>query len=299
MKLIEAGQLELTTDINTVLPFQEVNPYHPNEVITVEKLARHTSSILYGDLESKSWYLNAQFTLSKKEIGKTAFKSFRCWSQNRTSELGSFLQRCLSPNGDLYSKRNFSKEVPGSTYSYSNLGAALAAYVIELKTGVPYDTYVEKLMVDWFAFQPNIWRHKPETLLPATYFEDQIAVPKHTPILYPTGGMLLSCTELTTYLTEMIRGFKGNGSFLRPTSFQTMMSPSDQGAGEQGIFWNISDTFISHNGGNYGTICLMGFDKNTGAGKLFMTNISSYRSGSVLEEVSNIWKKIDDMISDF
>ena len=49
MKLVEGGNLELSTPINSILPFQVVNPYHKNQEIIVEHLARHTSSIVNGN----------------------------------------------------------------------------------------------------------------------------------------------------------------------------------------------------------------------------------------------------------
>ncbi|MEQ9165490.1 MAG: serine hydrolase, partial [Fulvivirga sp.] len=73
LKLVEDGNLELSTPINSILPFQVVNPKYPNNEITLEQLARHTSTILNGDLGSKSWYLDEEFSLRKEEIGKTAY----------------------------------------------------------------------------------------------------------------------------------------------------------------------------------------------------------------------------------
>jgi len=76
-----------------------------------------------------------------------------------------------------------------------------------------------------------------------------------------------------------------------------MMSNRNNGKG--GIFWELNDDKIGHNGGNYGTICFMNFDKKTGLGKIFMTNISSYENEDLLEEMITIWKKLGEYESKF
>ena len=292
MKLVEEGKLELSTPINLILPFPVVNPYHKNQEIIVEHLARHTSSILFGELGAKTWYLDSEFLLEKKQIGKTAYNDFRCWEKNTKIELGDFLRESLSLDGKFYSKKNFSRKKPGDSYAYSNLGAALAAYIIELKTGIKFIEYLENLVTRELNFKSGIWRHISNNELPTSYFQTKVETPIHRPILYPTGGMILSCNELTQYLIEMIKGYNGNSQILSLESFTTMMSNPDNG--RSGIFWELNDNKVGHNGGNYGTTCFMSFDKETRIGKIFMTNISSYNNEDLLKEMIAIWKKLGE-----
>ncbi|MEZ4859199.1 MAG: serine hydrolase [Flavobacteriaceae bacterium] len=299
MKLVEDGELELSTPINSILPFQVINPKYPDSEITIEQLARHTSTILNGDLGSKSWYLDKEFSLRKKEIGKTAYSDFKNWSHNSKITLGEFLKESLSYNGKLYSEKNFSNKKPGEQYQYSNLGAALAAYIIELKTGIEYDKYIENFVTTELNFEPGVWRHIPDNELPTTYFQTKVQTPNHRPILYPTGGMMLSCDELTLYLQEMIKGFNGNSQLLNSDSFQQMMSAKEDTQNPGGIFWELKGNKIGHNGGNYGVTCFMSFDKNTGIGKIFMTNISSYTDNELLKEMVAIWNKLSEYESKF
>lgn len=286
MSLIEEGKLTLETPINDLLPFKVDNPHTPAK-ITIGHLATHTSSILDNDIGSKSWYLDSSLTLSKKEVGKEVYKTFSNWADNTKTSLGDFLKASLAKDGDYYSKKRFAKTVPGDTYAYSNIGAALAAYIIELKTGMSYDLYMEKLVAKAFGFPLGIWKHTSEQL-PTSYFQNKIEVPPYRPILYPTGGMMLSCEELSYYLLHMIKGFKGESKILNPESFQKMMNSSEG----NGVFWELKGNTIGHNGGNYGVICLMGFDKETGIGKILLTNISSYTSDDILKQVVKIWKAI-------
>lgn len=295
MRLVEAGKLSLSEPVNSVLPFTVTNPYYPDEEITIEQLARHTSGITDDGVEPKSWYLRTGLNLSKKSIGKSAFKAFDAWNQNEKTGLGDFLEECLAEQGKSYTKKRFAKKRPGTHYAYSNLGATLAAHVIELKTGVSYDDYIEGILVEDFGFPPRMWRHKETSILPVSYFQSKVQTPGHVPILYPAGGLMLSCTELTEYLMEMMKGLRGDSEMLTPESFRIMMFPQDDSsAQESGIFWELNGSKIGHNGGNYGATCLMNFDKKTGIGKIFMTNISSYESEDLLQEMIAVWRKIGD-----
>lgn len=299
MKLVEDGQLELTTPINTILPFQVINPQFTDTEITVEHLARHTSSILYGGLESKSWYLDDELELSKKSIGKTAYNDFYAWDKNGKVDLGKFLKECLSLDGKLYSKGRFSKSKPGENYEYSNLGAALAAYIIEVKTGVDYREYIENFVSKELGFQRGVWRSTIIEKLPTNYLQNKMKVPAHKSNLYPAGSMMLSGNELSIYLTEMIKGFQGKSQILDPKSFQKMMTRQNLETDRSGIFWELNGDKIGHNGGNYGVTCFMSFNKVTGIGKIFMTNISSYQNDELLKEMIEIWNTLNEYESKF
>ena len=290
MSLVEKGELTLDTPVNLLLPFTVNNPHTATE-ITIKHLATHTSSIVDDNIGKKSWYLDSALNLSKKEVGKDVYRTFSSWAENKNTGLGDFLKASLTRDGDLYSKKRFAKTIPGESYEYSNLGAALGAYIIELKTGISYDQYIEKLVAKEFDFPAGVWKHTAEQL-PTSYFQNKVEIPAYRPILYPTGGMMLSCEELSAYLSAMIKGFKGESKILGPESFQKMMNVSE----ENGIFWEVRGDKIGHNGGNYGVISLMRFDKDTGMGTLFLTNISSYSSDHILKQVVNIWDTMQSFL---
>lgn len=298
MKLIDNKEIEITTPINDILPFNVKNTAYPDIDITVEHLAHHTSGLNDDDIESKSWYLQKEQMLTKKLMSKGSYKDFNSWKENNASELGFFLEDIFNKNGKNYSKRRFGKMKPGEAYNYSNIGAALAAYIVELKSGVKYEDYVKKLLFEEFNIKDEIWKQNV-SLLPTTYFQNKTKIPQYKPILYPTGGMMLSCKELSQYLIEIIKGYDGKSKMLEKESFKTMLSLKEGGPGKYAIFWEIGDDTIGHNGGNYGVTCLMNFNPATGIGKVFMTNISSYESNKLLNQMIAIWDNLTKVESGF
>lgn len=101
--------------INDALPFSVINPAAPDTPITLRHLVSHTSGI-----QNSSVYEQA-FGFS-----------------DPTVSLGDFLRNYLAVDGNLYdADDNFTGEIPGATYEYSNIAAGLAGYVLEKATELP------------------------------------------------------------------------------------------------------------------------------------------------------------------
>ncbi|MBL4569388.1 MAG: serine hydrolase [Flavobacteriaceae bacterium] len=57
--------------------------------------------------------------------------------------LGEFIKKQYVEDQIWYNKKqNFSSNHPGSTYKYSNMGANIAAYIIEQATGENYAEFI-------------------------------------------------------------------------------------------------------------------------------------------------------------
>ena len=87
------------------------NPHSKQSVITLRNLMSHCSGIV-----------------DQQEIYLSEYH----YGQDSPVELGYFLENYLSKNGNYYSNQNFSKQKPGEEFLYSNIGSALAAYIVEI-----------------------------------------------------------------------------------------------------------------------------------------------------------------------
>lgn len=112
MQLYEKKLFKLDDDINNYLDFTIINPFYPNDKITIEMLLTHTSSI------SDDGYLSNVDLYYRKGDSNTP--------------LSLFLFDYLSSLGKHYNQStNFHNSKPGTYFSYSNVGATLAAYLVE------------------------------------------------------------------------------------------------------------------------------------------------------------------------
>ena len=118
MQAVEDGLFALDDDVDDVLPFSVGSPGSPPggsqssvadaHLVDPRPLARVGRPVLRGRLP----------------IG-----------------LGEFLEGYLVPGGEDYRAGNFYRFAPGKAYRYSNVGASLAAYLVEAASGIGFDEW--------------------------------------------------------------------------------------------------------------------------------------------------------------
>lgn len=131
MQLVEQGKLSLDADVNTYLDFSI--PATFPQPITLKNLLTHTPGF-----EDKS---DGLFKLTAEEM----------------STLGTYLK-------DNLPDRVFP---PGETIAYSNYGTALAGYIVERVSGMPFYEYVEKNIFNPLGMTQATFRQPlPDELAP-------------------------------------------------------------------------------------------------------------------------------------
>lgn len=134
MKAVELGKVKLDEDINTYLPFKVIHPLFPSKAITLRNLSNHTSGINDGDIYFKSYIVDdpsQNYSLLPAEV-QEYFSSMKL---NKDIDDSEFLENVLVEKEKWYSEDNFTKDAPGEKFEYSNIGASLAAFVIESEIG--------------------------------------------------------------------------------------------------------------------------------------------------------------------
>jgi len=305
MQLVEQGKLTLDTEINDILPFEVNNPYHPNVAITIRQLATHTSSIrdrtFNYDLRA---YTSDDKTKGNRKGLPFIYKiQFKRMLKNEALPLGEFLENTLAKKGKWYKKKNFYKAAPGTTEQYSNIGAGLAGYIVELVAGEKYANYVVNHILKPLKMDATGWT--PATTNSTQFakrYVNGVAFPNYSLTTYPDGALISSAADLTSYLMAMIRGYKGKSQLLSAQSFQEMMrNQYDQSPlantiqkteGRSGIFWDIfakkGKGEIGHNGSDPGILTFMYFDPDSGIGCLLFTNTDAEDKNS--KEVMKMWE---------
>ncbi|NJO02122.1 MAG: beta-lactamase family protein [Bacteroidia bacterium] len=207
MQLVQQGKLSLDTEINTRLPFPVVNPYAPDKPILVRHLATHTAGIADSRMYEKSYYLRAPATPFNPAIAKKDRQYLSKIFNNQNRALGDYLRDYLRPGGQFYQPKNFNQSAPGSRYQYTNVGATLAAYLVEVVSGQPYHQYTQSQILDKIPMVSSGWRQTDiDSSAHATlYFANQAPVPPYALVTYPDGGLLTNCHDLALYLREMMR----------------------------------------------------------------------------------------------
>lgn len=307
LKAQETGKLKLDDDINKYLPFKVVNPNFPDEKITIRQLATHTSSIIDND-----FYLTKNYFLKPGQDLKNAKLSFDDMQVFNPADsiypMENYLENTLSENGK-WNKNSFSASKPGMLYHYSNTATTLAAYIFECATGQSFSAFTQRYILDPLKMNASGWKFEDVNLADHSrlYADPKTMLPFYTSVTYPDGGLITSVNDLSKFLTELIKGYNGNGTILSKESYKEYFKQQLTGRNfEQrnannpydesynvGIFIGFGHSgFIGHTGGDPGVTTILFFDPKTNLGRIEILNTNfSDKAGN--DAFYGIWNALE------
>jgi CubicO group peptidase (beta-lactamase class C family) len=264
MQVWEDGGFDLDKDIDAYLPFEVTNPHHPEQPITPRMLLTHTSAI------RDNWpVLNSLYVRGDSPIA-----------------LGEFLEDYLTPGGAYYSPwANFYRQEPGTADHYSNVGVTLAAYLVEVITGIPFDSYCQEAIFEPLGMEETAWhltglnrRHiaMPYGYRPLGDIYHRYGFYGYPD--YPDGALRTSVLQLARFLNAFIRYGELDGvRILEEETVEEMRRVQDPAlAPNQGLVWyykELSDrVLLGHNGGDSGVATEMFFRPEDGVGVILLMN---------------------------
>nr|WKN36524.1 serine hydrolase [Tunicatimonas sp. TK19036] len=279
----EQGLVDLDKDINEYLDFKVVNPHaDESNIITLRHLATHTSGI--RDHEK---YYELAYTKGKEP----------------SMSLENYLRQYLIKGEAMYSRKNFEKHEAGTYYSYSNIGAALAAHVLEKATGVPFNEYTRQNILEPLGMKHSGWSYQAidQAKHATLYDEENNPLEPYTLVTYPDGGFRTSASDLALYLQELIKGYHHQSDLMSNAAWDELFKKNfteehpveniDPKEPNTGIFMIYSRSGkIGHSGSDPGVSAMMWFDPETSEGDLFMAN-EDLNEGNV-ETFKAIWESL-------
>lgn len=269
MQAVEEKKLSLDENINKYLPFKVVNPYFPDQKITLRQLAIHTSGIADA---------------------YPTYDSVYHYGGDSPVQLGDFLKSYFEPTGKFYSKENFLNHKPGTYREYSNIAAALAGYIVEIATGKKLNVYTKQHIfkplkmnnTGWFFSEIKLENH-------SHLYDKQDGVIKNIElygeITYPDGGVRTSVADLSKFFIALLnKGEYKKVRILKKVSVDEMLrfhytidnKPENVKLNEKnaGIFWStkLNTTRIGHGGSDPGIKTEMLSDLSKEVAVILFTN---------------------------
>lgn len=291
MRAVQEGKLSLDANINKYLPFKVANPRFPKDPITLRQLATHTSGITdRGAVYARAYH----------------------FGRDSPEPLGGFLHDYFAPGARNYSEDNFMASRPGSHREYSNIGAALAGYIVELAVGEKLNAYTRRIIfaplgmanTGWFLSEIDLRKHSN------LYIAQGLAVPIQLYGLttYPDGGVRTSVENLSRFFVALLNdGVYDGVRILDPSSVAEMtrfefnaankpdnVQLSGEHAMNSAIFWETKRnlTRFGHNGVDPGVVTMMQSDANKEIGVvLFVNTAVAQEDGDVYGAIfDDLWK---------
>lgn len=294
MKLVEEGKVNLDTDINTILPFKIINPRFPSAKITLLHLVTHTSSILETQKVDKGSYYILKRDATKADFPKGAYKYYKKYLKNKNIEYHDFIRSYLHMEGENFSSNVFGKYKPGEQYTYSNIGACVAAYIVELVSGQTFIEYTQEKIFEPLNMKNTAWKKEAISTsnVSQLYFQNGQKVPDYHLISFPAGGLHINSQDMGIYMTEIIKGYFGTGSLLKKENYQILLSNqinSENISKKKAIFWDINfEGNIGHDGGEIGTACNVIFSPTLRKSLFVMVNCSLYDNPALEKDYVNL-----------
>ena len=264
MQVWEEQGFDLQSDVDDILGFSIDNPGAPNDPITIHQLLTHTSSI------QDNWsVMDAYYVEGDSEI-----------------PVGTYLEAYLNSTGELYeASRNFSSDAPGTSYDYSNIGAATVGHLVEALTGQDFGAWCNSRIFDplgmthtgWFLadFDPDV------VAMPYRYnqgSEEWVAYGHYGYPDYPDGQLRASAHDLAVFLATISNAGTYDGTrILEASTVESLLASQIPSIDpEQGLIWFgfdwLGSTWYGHDGGDWGINTDMMFRQEDGTGFVLLVN---------------------------
>lgn len=199
MQLVEQGKLDLDRDINEYLDFKIPDAF--GKPITMRHLMTHTA----GFEERIKAYL----------------------SKDSPRSLGSYLRSVPSPTRIM---------PPGEVQAYSNYGVVLAGYIVELISGEPFASYVDRHILAPLGMQHStMLRPVPKPLAPMLAKNYSVAssaepIPPNKVdemVADPAGSLVSTAADMSRFMrAHLQRGSFGGYQMLKPETTELMHAPA-------------------------------------------------------------------------
>ena len=291
----ERGLLSLDTDVRKLVAargrFRLALP--DDSPLPLEQLVTHTSPVRDSKYYACSYYVGAEhgkrtslfnaFHHVGTDFTDPLLDDLVCDEQSPAS-LGGFLRSYLDRRGEYYSSDNFG---PAAVPVYSNVGAGLAGYALELASGRSLAEYAKAQLFRPLGMDHTSWELDDFSRLQvATPYvwdppqSDYVEFPLYSLSTWPDGGLRSSARELGRFLATIINlGTLEGTRILKTQSVERMLTPrvidEEEGVG-YGTFWATfmgeGGNLIGHTGGDPGAASLMLFDPEQRVGVVLLTN---------------------------
>lgn len=198
MQLVEQGKLDLNTDVNNYLTQFKIPETYP-EPITMTHLMTHTPGF-----------------------------------EEMISEMAARSAEDLVPLGDFLAAKIPARVYPpGDISAYSNYATALAGYIVEVVSGMPFDDYIERniyepLGLDHSTFRQPLPSHLADKMSIGYSFENGVFKEQEFELingLAPAGSMSSTATDMARFMIAHLQNGKfGENRILKEETARQMQS---------------------------------------------------------------------------
>jgi CubicO group peptidase (beta-lactamase class C family) len=263
LQLYERKVLDIDKDINNYLPFFVRNPRYPDKIITPRILLTHRSGL--------AWPIN----------GVEDPDFYRIYPNDSAPNLGDWLKNYITPGGKNYNPKIWKNTEPGEVELYSNIGAALLGYLVEVVSKNDFNTYCENNIFKPLDMPNTSFRirnlKKELTAIP--YYVNFNPIGHYSVPYYPSTTIKSSISEFSHFIIAMMNGgvYK-NERILKEETVNEMLRVQYPNSWLGLMWWKYKGDWFGAQGGFLGSSSLTIFQKSNKVAILIFSNRTEFRS---------------------
>jgi CubicO group peptidase (beta-lactamase class C family) len=261
LQLYERKALDIDKDINNYLPFLVRNPKYPDEIITPRFLLTHRSGLAWPNGEDPNFYT--------------------IYPNDSAPNLGEWLKSYITPGGKNYNPKIWKDTEPGQVELYSNIGAALLGYLVEVVSGTDFNTYCENNIftpLNMLNTSFRISNLKGEiTAMP--YYENFRPSGHYSLPFYPSSTIKSSISDFSHFIIAMMNGgaYK-NKRILKEKTVDEILRVQYPHSWLGLMWWKYKGDWFGGQGGFIGSSSLAIFQNSNKVAILIFSNRTEFES---------------------
>ena len=168
----------------------------------------------------------------------------------------------------------------GSNYEYSNLGAGILGYLLEIQAGTDYESLIQKYITSKYRMNNTTTNIKnvQENLVKGKDSTGNETSNWNLNALMGAGGLLSNAEDLAKFTTAQFNTENKELALTRKSTFEIPKYRI-----EVGLAWNIIKpesklTWYLHNGGTGGYSSILAMDTENKIGIVILSNVSSFHN---------------------
>ena len=263
MQLYEQGLIDIDADINGYQPIEIRNPNHPKKIITARMLLTHTSGLAWpvDDYEVPGFY--------------------DYYPLDSAPQLNEWIPQYVLPNGSYYVNAVWKNTVPGERELYSNIGTAVLGYLVEVISGMDFNTYCTQNIFTPLEMNSTSYAYADLDMnnVVNIYWENYQRMEHYRQLHFPAHSLKTTMEDYSHLLIAYINGGTYNGiRILQENTINTILKINNPASGTC-LIWNkrLGDWY-EHQGGEPGAAAQVEFHPGE---KVAMIIFSNKRNSSV------------------
>jgi CubicO group peptidase (beta-lactamase class C family) len=257
MQLKERGLINLDTDISDYLPFSVRNPNYPDDKLTVFNLLTHTSGLNWpeNDSEVPGYYRHYPF--------------------DNSPPLREWIPEFILPDGANYVSAVWMNHRPGEREWYSNIGACLLAYLVEVVSGMDYNEYCKQNIFEPLEMfnTSHAYADLDINNLATLYYQPTQQIEFFRYQGYPAGDLKSTIEDFSHFLIAYMNGGQyKNNRILAENTVNEILKIRNPASGLC-LIWNCTlGNWYGHAGGKTGTSAYVEYQRDSNVALMIVTN---------------------------